>query len=129
MVQAGNSHGITADQLQEVREAFDLFDVDGSGSIDVRELKIAMRALGFDVKKREVVGLVREMGKDEGSTVDYGEFLHLMSAKMATRESRGEVAKVRREVPRIHKKPSTASPRPLNPKPETLRPEPWNLEG
>lgn len=97
MVQAGNSQGITADQLQEVREAFDLFDVDGSGCIDVRELKIAMRALGFDVKKREVVGLVRELGKDEDSTIDYGEFLHLMSAKMATRESRGEVAKVRKD--------------------------------
>ena len=35
-------------------QAFDLFDTDGSGFVDVRELKIAMRALGFDVKKSEV---------------------------------------------------------------------------
>ena len=35
-------------------QAFDLFDTDGSGYVDVRELKIAMRALGFDVKKSEV---------------------------------------------------------------------------
>jgi Ca2+-binding EF-hand superfamily protein len=33
------------------REAFDLFDTDKSGSIDYHELKVAIRALGFDVKK------------------------------------------------------------------------------
>ena len=46
-------YNLTEDQMQEIREAFDLFDVDGSGHVDVRELKISMRALGFDVKKSE----------------------------------------------------------------------------
>lgn len=27
-------------QKQEIKEAFDLFDVDGSGTIDVKELKV-----------------------------------------------------------------------------------------
>lgn len=31
---------ITEDQKQEIREAFDLFDTDGTGSIDVKELKV-----------------------------------------------------------------------------------------
>jgi hypothetical protein len=42
------------EQLEELREAFNLFDTDGSGTIDVRELKAAMRALGFTVKKAEI---------------------------------------------------------------------------
>lgn len=31
---------LTESQKQEIREAFDLFDVDGSGTINVRELKV-----------------------------------------------------------------------------------------
>jgi len=34
-------HGLTQDQVEEIKEAFDLFDTDGSGSIDVNELKVS----------------------------------------------------------------------------------------
>jgi Ca2+-binding EF-hand superfamily protein len=37
------TQGLTDEQKQEIREAFDLFDTDGSGSIDAAELKVAMR--------------------------------------------------------------------------------------
>ena len=40
--------------MQELREAFDLFDTDGSGTIDTKELQVALRALGFDSKKEKV---------------------------------------------------------------------------
>ena len=39
--------GLSEEQIEEIREAFNLFDTDHSGSIDYRELKAAMRALGF----------------------------------------------------------------------------------
>jgi len=35
-------HGLTQDQVEEIKEAFDLFDTDGSGSIDVNELKVRL---------------------------------------------------------------------------------------
>jgi centrin-1 len=38
---------IKNEKKQEIKEAFDLIDTDGSGSIDASELKIAMNALGF----------------------------------------------------------------------------------
>lgn len=31
---------LTEEQKQEIREAFDLFDTDGTGNIDVKELKV-----------------------------------------------------------------------------------------
>ncbi len=34
--------GLTEDEVEEIREAFNLFDTDGSGTIDPRELKAAM---------------------------------------------------------------------------------------
>ena len=33
---------LTEEQKQEIKEAFDLFDTDGSGSIDPKELRAAM---------------------------------------------------------------------------------------
>lgn len=33
---------ITEEQRQEVREAFELFDTDGTGTIDVKELKVGI---------------------------------------------------------------------------------------
>ena len=46
--------GLTEEEVLEIKEAFDLFDTDGSGEIDSKELKVAMRALGFEPKKEEV---------------------------------------------------------------------------
>ena len=34
--------GLTEDEIEEIREAFNLFDTDGSGTIDPKELKAAM---------------------------------------------------------------------------------------
>ena len=37
---------LTADEIDEFREAFMMFDKDGSGNISTKELGIAMRSLG-----------------------------------------------------------------------------------
>lgn len=49
---------LTEDQKQELREAFELFDANKTNSIDLHELKVLMRALGFDVKKGDVIKMV-----------------------------------------------------------------------
>ncbi|KAM0863362.1 hypothetical protein ACQ4PT_044638 [Festuca glaucescens] len=45
----GGRKRLTAQKRKEIKEAFDLFDTDGSGTIDPRELNVAMRALGFEM--------------------------------------------------------------------------------
>merc|ERR1711903_1033 len=58
--------GLTEEQIEEIREAFNLFDADNSGAIDVRELKAAMRALGFEVKKEELKKMINgKMGEKD----------------------------------------------------------------
>jgi len=42
---------LTELQRQEIKEAFDLFDTEKTGTIDQHELKVAIRSLGFDIKK------------------------------------------------------------------------------
>lgn len=46
--------GLTEDEIEEIKEAFDLFDADGSGTIDPKELKDAMQSLGFEAKNATI---------------------------------------------------------------------------
>jgi len=82
------------EQLSELREAFNLFDTDSSGTIDVKELKAAMRALGFTVKKAEIRKMISEIDKDESGTVEFNEFVDMMTGRMAQRDSKEEILKV-----------------------------------
>merc|ERR1711934_888644 len=61
-------HGLTEDQVAEIKEAFDLFDTDGSGSIDTNELKVAMKALGMDAKSDEIRKLINDIDSDGDAT-------------------------------------------------------------
>merc|ERR1711964_84868 len=104
------------DQIQEIREAFDLFDTDGSGTIDAKELKVAMRALGLDAKKDEIRRMIDDIDKDGSGTIDFNEFLNMMTARMGDRDSREEIVKVFRlfdddETGKIPSRTSSAWPR------------------
>ena len=44
------------DQLNEIQDSFDLFDKDGTGTIDAEDLWVVMRALGCEPKKARPAG-------------------------------------------------------------------------
>jgi Ca2+-binding EF-hand superfamily protein len=90
---AGPRLELTEEQKQEIREAFDLFDTDGSGTIDVKEIKVAMRALGFEPKKEEIKKLISEYDKDAKGVIDFNDFLQMMTAKMCEKDTREEIVK------------------------------------
>lgn len=56
--------GLSADEIEEIKEAFDLFDSDGSGEISVSELTAAMKSLGFDTKNAVIYRMIEEMDED-----------------------------------------------------------------
>ena len=90
---SSSSTGLTEEQKQEIREAFDLFDTDGSGTIDAKELKVSMRALGFEPKKEEIAKMMHEVDKDGSGTITFEDFLKLMTAKMGERDGKEEILK------------------------------------
>lgn len=70
---------ISEEQKQEIKEAFELFDADKDGAVDYHELKVAMRALGFDLKKAEVLKLLRDHDKTGHGhgLMDYDDFFKI----------------------------------------------------
>jgi Ca2+-binding EF-hand superfamily protein len=53
---------LTADQKQEIKESFELFDSDKNLKLDYHEFKVATRALGFEMKKQEILKLLGSSG-------------------------------------------------------------------
>jgi len=98
----GRSHfrqELTDQQKAEVKEAFDLFDTDGSGVIEAKELKVALRALGFEPQKDEIKRLINEVDRSGGKerdvtgTIDFKEFLEIMTLKMSEKDNKEEIQK------------------------------------
>ncbi|KAH8149491.1 uncharacterized protein LAJ45_06571 [Morchella importuna] len=58
----GGAIELSEEQKAEINEAFHLFDLDKDRMIDYHELKVAMKALGFDVPKSELLHILRDHG-------------------------------------------------------------------
>ena len=52
-----------------------------------------MRALGFEPNKDEIKKMIADIDKDGNGTIDFEEFLTMMTAKMGERDSREEIMK------------------------------------
>jgi centrin-3 len=90
---------LTEEQKMEIKEAFELFDTDKDGAIDCQshphpshspsvpfsltnlsqtnidhELKVAMRALGFELKKPEILKILRDHDKQGQGLIEFNEF-------------------------------------------------------
>ena len=82
---------LTEEQKQEIKEAFDLFDTEMQGKIDAKELKVAMSALGFNLKKEEIRKILSDYDKENTGQIEYQDFLDLMTIKMQERDPIAEM--------------------------------------
>ncbi|CAK55576.1 unnamed protein product (macronuclear) [Paramecium tetraurelia] len=85
--------GLTDDEIDEIREAFNLFDTEGTGRVDPRELKAAMQSLGFDQKNPTIFNMIAEL-ENEGTDVDFDQFLDAITSKLGNRESKDGINKI-----------------------------------
>ena len=69
------------EQKQEIKEAFDLMDTDGSGKLNPKELKTAMRALGFEPTSKEIGKMA--IVDDDDDDMDRGNFKYEEFLKIA----------------------------------------------
>ena len=52
---------LSQEQVEELRQAFDMFDRDKGGSISTRELGYTMRAMGMNPTEAEILDLLCEV--------------------------------------------------------------------
>uniref|UniRef100_K1PYA6 Sulfhydryl light chain n=1 Tax=Magallana gigas TaxID=29159 RepID=K1PYA6_MAGGI len=106
-----DADSLSEEQISEFREAFSLFDKDGDGTITTKELGTVMRSLGQNPTETELQDMINEVDADGKSslpsylpppppfsykgnrngTIDFPEFLTMMSKKMKDSDSDEEI--------------------------------------
>ena len=87
-------NGLTEDIVLEIKEAFDNYDTDKSGSISINELKDALLGMGIDAKASTLVAMMNEIDKDKSGTIDFDEFFNVITFQMGDSDSREDLWKV-----------------------------------
>lgn len=74
-------YDIPQDRQKEYREAFDMFDKNKDGVIEVTELRNVMRSLNHDPTKEELEEMINEVDLDHNGYIDFDEFVILMNRR------------------------------------------------
>jgi Ca2+-binding EF-hand superfamily protein len=107
MQNTNGAEKLSAQQLRDIRKIFEKFDADRSGAhaianlagssalddvthagtIDARELRAAMRAMGVELSADEVREMLRRFDKNESNALDFAvrSLLHLGAGRVVTR--------------------------------------------
>jgi centrin-3 len=88
------SYGLTKDQLNEIEEAFNIFDDDKSGTIEVSELKTALRAMGFELSKKEIADIVREKDPKGNKSLKKDDFFDVCARLVSKRDPLKEIKRL-----------------------------------
>lgn len=84
---------LSEEQKQEIKDAFELFDTDKDQAIDYHELKVAMRALGFDVKKADVLKILKDYDREATGKITFEDFNEVVTDWILERDPHEEILK------------------------------------
>lgn len=70
-----------AKQYEELGDTFTIFDMDGSGSVDLHELGGLMQALGISLDDSEKACMMKEFDKDNSGSISFDEFFTYMQRR------------------------------------------------
>ena len=86
--------GLSADEVEEIKEAFDIFDPDYTGSIQVSALLDAMKTLSFDSKNPAIYQMIADFDDDGNGAIEFEEFLDMMTARISDRNTKEDLRRV-----------------------------------
>jgi centrin-1 len=97
MQQAVYNFRLSKDQTKDLESSFNIFDKDGTGNIDTKDLKVILRALGFEPQEDEIKRLLSKINRSDEeeennnkpystNTIDFNEFLKIMESKLSESE-------------------------------------------
>lgn len=89
-----NSGEINPSLLEQYKEAFTLFDDNDSGYITASELGEVMGHLGFHPTDTELQDIINEVDVDGNSTIDFNEFVKMMTRTLRDTEIEEQIKEV-----------------------------------
>ena len=86
--------GITQDMLEEYKEAFELFDKDGDGTISTGELKNLLRCFEVDLPDYQVQEIIDRYDVDNMGSLRFDSLKEVMASVQKTQEIDDEIYQV-----------------------------------
>ena len=65
MQNTSNRQEISTEENEDLRQAFDLFDIKENGKIDPSEIKETMKQLGFDLKNPTIYNIIKDLDTEK----------------------------------------------------------------
>ena len=81
---------LSDEQINLLKEAFDLFDMERTGKIDFHELKLTLKAFGFKITKEEMFIIKEKLDPQNTNKISFDNFIDLMTQKFSERNPREE---------------------------------------
>ena len=97
MQNSSNRQNISSEENEDLRQAFDLFDIKENGKIDPSEIKETMRQLGFDAKNPTIYKIIEDLDTEESKSnggITFSEFSEIMQKRLGDRESKEGVRRI-----------------------------------
>lgn len=91
------AQGLSNDEVDEIRQAFDLFDTNQTGKIDPRELKAAMQSLGFDTKNPTIFQMIADLDTNDAQRrggIEFETFVDAINDKLGDKETREGIRRI-----------------------------------
>jgi len=70
---------LSEEDVESYKQAFELFDEDGDGTISIKELSKVMTSLGQNPTDAEIEDMINEVDSDRNGSIDFDEFCKMMA--------------------------------------------------
>jgi len=84
---------LTEEDYNELRDTFNVFDEDGSGSIDPAEINKALEELGLDKRNPFTLSLIYAL-RDKYKPINFDEFLEIVGSKVGDTKTKDGLKRI-----------------------------------
>ncbi len=97
MQNTSNRQEISTEESEDLRQAFDLFDIKENGKIDPSEIKETMKQLGFDLKNPTIYNIIKDLDTEESKKnggLSFSEFSEIIQKRLGDRDTKEGVRRI-----------------------------------
>ncbi|CAL8091150.1 unnamed protein product [Orchesella dallaii] len=84
---------LSAKQKKDIAEAFNAFDVEGIGYMSTVDLRVALRALGFEARKQDMKKILEIYDKGNTGRLCYSDFMSIIESKLGETDTKEDIIK------------------------------------